>query len=322
MPIIQSTYKAPYFFRKGFIGTVYSGLIRRVNDLTQKRERIHLPDGDFLDLDWSYAQEKTQKLIILLHGLEGNAQRPYMTGTAKLFNTNNVDAVCVNFRGCSGEANLKYYSYHSGATNDLHEVIQHAIYKKHYSEIYIKGISLGANMVLKYLGERNDVPNQIKAVIAVSAPCYLQGSAKELHAFKNVLFHDRFLKHLKNNLNRKQKQFTDILSIEEVKSIKTLSDFDEVYTAKAHGFKDASDYYEQSSSLQFLHNIKTPTLILNALNDSFLSPECYPIKEAKNNPNLYLEMPSHGGHVGFVQRGNIYYNEKRAFEFISEANKS
>ena len=317
MPIVKSAYKAPYFFRNGFISTVYSGLIRRVNGLTQKRERITLLDGDFLDLDWSFSKQKSNKLIILLHGLEGNAQRPYITGTAKLFNTNNIDAVSVNFRGCSGEANLKYYSYHSGATSDLHEVIQHAILQKNYSEIFIKGISLGGNMVLKYLGERDNIPYQIKAVIAVSAPCYLQGAAKELHTFKNVLFHDRFLKHLINNLSRKQMQFSDILSVEDINSIKTLGDFDEVYTSKAHGFKDALDYYEQSSSLQFLPKIKTPTLILNALNDSFLSPECYPVKEAKSNPNVYLEMPPNGGHVGFIENGGFYYNEKRALEFVS-----
>jgi predicted alpha/beta-fold hydrolase len=97
-----------------------------------------------------------------------------------------------------------------------------------------------------------------------------------------------------------------------------LLDLDNVYTSKAHGFKDALDYYEKSSSLQFLPNIKTPTLIINALNDSFLAPECFPIKEAKNNPNLFLEMPNHGGHVGFISRNNSYYNEKRALEFVNE----
>ena len=93
-------------------------------------------------------------------------------------------------------------------------------------------------------------------------------------------------------------------------------DFDNVYTSKSHGFSDAIDYYEKCSCLQFLPNIKTPSLIINALNDSFLSPECYPVKEAKENANLFLEMPNHGGHVGFVQKGGVYYNEQRALEFI------
>ncbi|MEZ4792150.1 MAG: alpha/beta fold hydrolase [Gelidibacter sp.] len=316
MPIIESTYKAPYLFRKGFISTVYSGIIRKVEGVQQKRERIELPDGDFLDLDWSYAKEKSTKVIILLHGLEGNAQRPYITGTAKLFNENGIDAISVNFRGCSGETNRNYNSYHSGATGDLHEVINHAIHQKGYTEIYLKGVSLGGNIILKYLGERDDVPADVKAAVAISVPVYLKGSAKELHSFKNFLFHERFKKHLLRSLKLKHQNFPDKLTLETLQSIKTLNDFDNTYTSKAHGFKDAQDYYEKSSSLQFLPNIKIPTLIINALNDSFLSAECYPVKAAKKNPNLYLEMPKYGGHVGFVDRKNVYYNERRALEFV------
>lgn len=317
MPIIESTFKAPFFFRKGFVATVYSGLFRTVN-LEQKRERLELADGDFIDLDWSYTKQKSDKVIILLHGLEGHAQRPYLTGAAKLFNQNGIDAVSVNFRGCSGEPNRKYYAYHSGATEDLHDIIQHAIQDKGYNEIYLKGVSLGANLALKYLGERDTVPFEVKACIGVSVPCSLQHSAKQLHSLKNKLFHDRFKKKLVTSLKVKQSKFPEQLSEAEVNSINTLTDFDEVYTSKAHGFKDALDYYEQSSCLQYLPNIKVPSLIINALNDSFLTPECFPVKIAKNNPNLYLEMPNHGGHVGFIQRGGFYYNEKRALEFVLE----
>ena len=316
MPIIESTYKPSFYFKNGFISTVYSGLVRRVS-LKQERERITLKDGDFLDLDWSFSNSKSNKLIILLHGLEGNGQRPYMTGTANHFNNNGLDAVCINFRGCSGENNLKYYSYHSGATEDLHAVIQHAILSKNYSEIYLKGFSLGGNIILKYLGEHHAIPDQVKASIAVSIPCDLYGSCKELHKLKNKLFHDRFLRDLVKHLKEKQKLFPEELSIELINTIKTLIEFDTIYTSKAHGFRDALDYYKKSSSLQFLHNIKTPTLIINALNDSFLSSECYPVKEAKRNPNLYLEMPNYGGHAGFVDKKNVYYNEKRALDFIN-----
>ncbi|WP_339893672.1 alpha/beta fold hydrolase [uncultured Algibacter sp.] len=316
MPIIESTYKPSFYFKNGFISTVYSGLVRRVS-LKQERERITLKDGDFLDLDWSFSNSKSNKLIILLHGLEGNGQRPYMTGTANHFNNNGLDAVCINFRGCRGENNLKYYSYHSGETEDLHAVIQHAILSKNYSEIYLKGFSLGGNIILKYLGEHHAIPDQVKASIAVSIPCDLYGSCKELHKLKNKLFHDRFLRDLVKHLKEKQKLFPEELSIELINTIKTLIEFDTIYTSKAHGFRDALDYYKKSSSLQFLHNIKTPTLIINALNDSFLSSECYPVKEAKRNPNLYLEMPNYGGHAGFVDKKNVYYNEKRALEFIN-----
>lgn len=315
MPIIESTYKPPFYFKNGFIATVYSGLFRKVS-LKQERERITLSDGDFLDLDWSFSEEKSNKLIILLHGLEGHAQRPYVTGAAKLFNKHGIDAVCMNFRGCSGEGNLMYKSYHSGSIEDLEAIIRYAISQKGYSEIYLKGVSLGANMILKYLGERESVPKEVKSAIAISVPCNLHGSCMEFHKLKNKLFHDRFLKDLVNSLKLKQKNFPEELSLEALNSIKTLLDFDNIYTSKAHGFKDAIDYYEKNSSLQFIPHIKTPTLIINALNDSFLSATCYPIKVAKQNPNVHLEMPQFGGHVGFINRGAVYYNEKRALEFV------
>lgn len=282
----------------------------------QTRERITLLDGDFLDIDWSYAQQKSNKVIILLHGLEGHAQRPYITGTAKLFNQNSIDACAVNFRGCSGEPNLLYCSYHSGATEDLDAVVKHILTKDQYDEIYIKGISLGANIALKYIGEDNDLPKELKAVIAISTPCNLRGSCDKLLSIKNRHYATRFLGHLKDKLKPKLIQFPDKISKVDFDSIKTLIDFDHVYTSKAHGFKDAYDYYEKASSLQFLPNIKVRSLIINALNDSFLSAECFPVKEAKVNPNLFLEMPKYGGHVGFIDKRNIYYNEWRSLRFL------
>ena len=323
MPILQSTFKPLFQFKNGFIATVYSGIFRKIT-LEQSRERMETRDADFLDLDWSHAHtatalstsEKAEAVVILLHGLEGHGQRPYVTGTAKLFNQNGMDAVCVNFRGCSGADNRFYNSYHSGATNDLDDVINHCIQEKKYSTIYIKGISLGGNIILKYLGEDREVPKEVKAAISISAPVYLNGSAIELHKPKNKAFAIRFRQHLIKKLKVKQKQYPEKLSNANLSAIKTLRDFDEFYTSKAHGFLNALDYYEKSSSLQFLPHITVPTLLINALNDSFLSSECYPVKEAKHNDQLYLEMPNFGGHVGFIQKGGMYYNEMRALEFV------
>ncbi len=318
MPIVESNFKPPFQFKNGFIATVYSGLIRKVNGLEQQRERISTYDDDFLDLDWSYAENKSNAVIILLHGLEGHAQRPYVTGMAKLCNEHGIDAVNVNFRGCSGEDNKYYHSYHSGATDDLDVVVQHCIKNKGYSNVYIKGISLGGNITLKYLGEERVIPEEIKAAVAISVPVHLTGSATELHKAKNKAFAIRFRHHLVDKLKVKIKQHPDKITVTEINSIKTLRDFDEVYTSKAHGFKDASDYYIKSSSRQFLPHIKVPTLIINALNDSFLSHECFPVKEAKESEYLFLEMPKFGGHVGFIQYGGFYYNEKQALDFIQK----
>ena len=173
-------------------------------------------------------------------------------------------------------------------------------------------------MALKYVGESALVPNAIKAVIAVATPCDLNGSCIELLKLKNKPFAIHFLAHLKKKLIAKIEKYPDQISKNDFNTIKNLREFDDIYTSKAHGFIDAEDYYSKASCLQFLPNIKVPSLIINALNDSFLSPSCYPVKEAKGNPNLHLEMPQYGGHVGFIAKGNVYYNESRALDFVSE----
>lgn len=316
MPQLSSDYTPPLLFKNGHFATIYSGIIRSVNGVVQKRERITLSDGDFLDLDWSDSVTETQKLVVLLHGLEGDAQRPYITGSAKILNQNGYDACAVNYRGCSGEPNIKYRSYHSGATEDLIEVLNHILNTRHYSKIYLKGFSLGGNLLLKYLGEGNDVPKELKGAVAVSVPCNLHYSCKQLLSSKNILYAIKFKGNLLGKLRQKQQMFPEKISDNDIKRIKTLKDFDDIYTSQAHGFEDALDYYKKSSSLQFLPHIQVPSLIINAKDDSFLGPECYPVKETDKNTKLFLEMPSYGGHVGFWGKNNITYTEKRALNFF------
>ncbi len=318
MPLLSSDYRPPLHFRNGHLSTIYSGLFRRIDGLGQKRERLELPDGDFMDLDWSFAKSKSHKVVILLHGLEGNAQRPYITGAAKAFNKAGTDACAVNFRGCSGETNRLFRSYHSGATEDLDAVVQHIVKTKHYSKIYIKGISLGGNMAMKYLGEEREIPKEVKAAIGVSVPCDLYSSLRQLLKTKNLPYAQRFRKHLVAKLVLKLPLFPDKISKKNIENIKTLKDFDDIYTSRAHGFKNALDYYEHCSCRQFLPNIKVPSLIINATNDSFLGKECYPYREAEANENVHLETPKFGGHVGFFDWGNAYYSEKRAIKFLED----
>lgn len=317
MPLLPSHYRPPFVFRNGHFSTIYAGLVRKVNGVVQKRERLELADGDFLDLDWSEAAVPTKKVAILLHGLEGNAQRHYITGSAKSLNLANYDCCAVNFRGCSGEANRLYRSYHSGATGDLISVLEHMLQNRDYKEIYLLGYSLGGNLILRYLGEGNRIPDQLKAVVAVSVPCDLKDACDQLLHSKNALYSTRFKKNLLAKLRQKQNQFPDRISDEQIQGIITLKDFDDAYTAPAHGFADALDYYEQCSSKSVLGAITVPSLILNAKNDSFLGPLCYPYQEAKNNPKLHLEVPSFGGHVGFWGKHNISYAEKRTLEFFN-----
>ena len=199
-------------------------------------------------------------------------------------------------------------------------MVHHILNVKNYDELYLKGFSLGGNLVLKYLGEQLEkVPSQIKSAVAISVPCDLKNSQEQFLKTNNILYAKRFKKHLKEKLVEKQILFPDLISSKEILNIKTLKDFDDTYTSKAHGFKNALDYYKQCSSLKFLPNIKIPTLLINAKNDSFLGAECYPYLEAKNNTFLYLETPNFGGHVGFFGKKNITYSEKRGLNFFNEA---
>ena len=311
-------YSPPLLFRNGHIATIYAGLFRRVHGVEQQRERMNLPDGDFMDLDWSYSKNASDKLVVLLHGLEGHGQRPYITGSAKIFNQHGYDACAVNFRGCSGETNTLFRSYHSGATEDLDAVLNHVVSLEKYSQIIIKGFSLGGNMTLKYLGEGRSVPKEVKAAVAISVPCDLHDSLIQLLKPKNVLYAKRFRNHLVAKLWAKHEKFPDLISRDEIRAIKNLKDFDDIYTSKAHGFDDAIDYYTRCSSKQFLKGVNTPTLIINARDDSFLGQACYPIEEVDNNENLFMEMPAYGGHVGFYEKDNISYTEKLAVKFLRE----
>ncbi len=317
MPLVSSNYNPPYFFKNGHLSTIYAGLLREIKNLVQERERISLPDNDFLDLDWSYASNPSQKVAVLLHGLEGNAQRTYIQGSALALTKYGYDVCAINLRGCSGEPNTTYRSYHSGATEDLKAVLDHILQHKSYSSMYLKGFSLGGNLLLKYLGEGNILPAELKGAVAVSVPCQLADSLQQLLSVKNVAYAARFKKNLIEKLKTKQKLFPSQISNMEIEKIKTLKDFDDIYTSKAHGFNNAMDYYTKCSCRQFLKQITIPSLIINAQNDSFLGEACYPIAEAKYSNQIYLEIPKYGGHVGFHGAKNVTYTERRSVAFFN-----
>lgn len=318
MPLIASTYKAPFLFRNAHISTIYPSLFRKVKGVIQTRERLTLADGDFIDLDLSYASNPSNKVAVILHGLEGNGQRQYTLGLSKHLNNKGWDTAIINLRGCSGEINKKYKSYHAGASDDLNEVINYMITNHKYTNISLCGFSLGGNIVLKYLGEGRATPSIIKSAVAISVPCDLLDSLTEISKPKNFLYQRRFLKYLKQKLVERQIIHPDKIALSNIIECKNLIDIDNLYTSKAHGYKDASDYYAKCSSKQFLTSIKIPTLILNAKNDSFLGPKCYPIQEAKNNDYLSLEISKHGGHVGFYTINDVYYNESKTVAFLDK----
>ncbi|RPA68779.1 alpha/beta fold hydrolase [Cyclobacteriaceae bacterium YHN15] len=316
MPLVKKIdYDYPKWLFNGHLQTIIPGLFRTSFALPFERERVNTPDGDFLDLDW--LNNDSNSLVIISHGLEGNSRRPYMIGMARHFFQNGFDVLNWNYRGCSEELNKKPIFYHSGATYDLDFVVNHAA--ENYDHLYLIGFSLGGNLTLKFLGEKRERNPKIRKAVAISVPLHLESSCEKISSGENILYSKRFLKTLKEKVVRKSMQFPEEIPTGILRKIKTLQDFDNYYTGPLHGFRDAHDYYEQNSSLYFLENIEIPALILNAQNDPFLSDKCFPISMGRKLETVWMDFPKYGGHVGFRPRKkeDIYWSEKRAFEFIT-----
>jgi predicted alpha/beta-fold hydrolase len=316
MPLLPSNFhKSPRYLFNGHLQTILPSTLRRLPPVTYLRERIITPDQDFLDLDWSRVNSGT--LVVLSHGLEGDTNRPYMKGMVQAMNNAGWDALAWNFRSCSGEPNHLLRSYHMGAVEDLDLVVRHALKTGSYQTVYLVGFSMGGNLTLNYLGQwPTQVPAQVSRAAVFSVPCHMKSACLQLAKPANRIYMKRFLRSLHEKLKEKAQRFD--LDLANYKKITTFEEFDDRYTAPLHGFKNAADYYERCSSVAHLHRIRIPTLLVNALNDPFLSQECFPVEQAQQNPNFYLEMPKDGGHVGFSEnflKGH-YYSERRAVAFL------
>ena len=315
MPIVKTQYSPPFPFKNKHLNTIYSSLFRKVELVSFKRKRIETPDDDFLDVD--FLENGSRKIVILCHGLEGSSDSKYIQATAKLLSLNGYSIAAMNYRFCSGEINRQLITYHSGKTDDLNTVINYVL--PNYESIYLVGFSLGGNLVLKYNGDGLfPLDSKIKANVAVSVPVDLKGSSISLKRKENLLYQWRFLRTLLQKMYLKHQQYPQELDLKFLKNVKNLSDFDEYFTSKINGFKDANDYYLKASSRQFIPNISKPTLLLNAKDDPFLSQSCFPVSEAKKSECFYLMIPSYGGHVGFISRGNFYWSEYEILNFIDK----
>ena len=309
------TFSPPWYLFNRHFETIYPALFRKVINGSNDSVRVITKDKDFIDLD--YYNVQSDKTVVLSHGLEGNSKKPYMIGMINILLNAGFNCVAWNFRGCSGIHNKYPYSYHSGATHDLDNIIQKTEYIFPHSKIYLIGFSLGGNLTLKYLGE-NSLNSRIEKAIAVSVPLDLHQSCLEISKNSNWIYTRRFLKTLKRKITDKAKLFPQEINVSAIKEITNLLEFDDRYTAPLHGFKNAIDYYTQCSSINFLEKISIPTLIINARNDPFLSQECYP--KNINTGFIKYDYPPFGGHLGFKMSGykNKYYHEIKSLEFLSK----
>lgn len=316
MPVVASRFSPPLLLRSGHLQTLLPALLPRRIECAFSRERLELADGDFIDLDW--LRTGHARLAILTHGLEGDTSANYIRGQARALADAGWDVLAWNFRGCSGEQNRLFRYYHAGDTGDLRAVVAHAAAK--YPRIALVGYSLGGNVTLKYLGEAP--PHRaVVAGVAIDAAIDLAACVRRLdREAANWIYRRHFLRSLIEKIEAKARQFPGRIDLAGARGIRGVEEYDDRYAAPIHGFRDAEDYYAQSSSRQFLHRIGVPTLLLNARNDPFLAPSCFPVAEAEQSGHFFLEAPAHGGHVGFLDlaRGVQPWSERRVVEFFAE----
>lgn len=317
--IIHSEFKPAWWLTNTHGQTLYRTLTHRVNVSVDSYERLELPDGDFIDLIWKVnGLGNDAPLIILVHGLGGNINSAYVTTLFHAFNKSGYRAVLMNLRGASGEPNRLPRSYHGGDTADLAYFLNVLKLREPRTKKAVVGISLGGNILLKWLGETSS-QSVVDAAVAVSVPFQLKNVVQKI----NKGFSRVYQAHLLEKLRTVFLQKLDVincqlpLSKEKLFSIKTLYEFDEQITAPLHGFANADEYYQKSSSRQYLSQITTPTLIIHALDDPFMTPEILPTAH-ELSADILLELSPHGGHVGFIADKKHFWLEQRISNFLMD----
>lgn len=311
------SYRPPLWLRNGHLQSIWPTFFRRIDLMAPRAEVLSTDDGDELHLDWY--QQGSDRLAILSHGLEGHSRRPYVLGLARAMLADGWDVLAWNFRSCGGHMNHLPRFYHSGSTEDLRTVVQHVFETSRYGSLALSGFSMGGNLTMLYLGEEgNNLDSRIRGGISFSVPCDLAGSASMLALPSRKVYMQRFLKDLHAKMKEKAQRFPEVIDIDGFEQIRNFQQFDDRYTAPLHGFRDAEEYWAQASCLPRLADIRVPSLIVNAIDDPFLSPSCFPEKRTQLGDWVRLEAPRWGGHVGFVElaRDGYYWSERRALKFF------
>ncbi len=308
-------YRPPLALRSGHLQTVLPTLFRRVDGVAYRRERLELADGDFLDLDW-VGRPEGASVAVVAHGLEGSSDRAYVRGMARELSRRGWAVCAWNLRGCSGEPNRLLSAYHSGMTADLGAVVDHVL-AEDAVEVAVVGFSLGGNLTLKWLGEQGGgLDPRVVAGAGVSVPVDLAGSSEAMEAWSRRVYMLRFMRSLTEKVVEKAGRFDGAPDPAAVRRARTFREFDGLFTAPVHGFDSAEDYWARASSLPVLPAIRVPALLVNALDDPFLAPSCFPVEAAAVNPDVTLLLPEYGGHVGFIRRSGPYWSEDVVGQFL------
>ena len=314
--------------RNPHLQTLWGPLWRKSTPLAHQRERLWLADGDFLDLDWSGPHQSDTPLVLVLHGLTGSSSSHYVLGLQHALQARGWASVAVNWRGCSGEPNLLPRSYHSGASEDLAEVVAHLRAQRPLAPLYAVGYSLGGNVLLKHLGEAGSA-SQLQAAVAVSVPFRLDQCADRIGLGFSRVYQAHFIREMISYVKNKERDFLHrghheglaaLARLGPLTRMRTFWDFDGRITAPLNGFSDAHDYYKRSSSRYYLGENRTPTLIIQSSDDPFVFRHSLP-DASELASSTTLELHARGGHVGFVEgslRQPGYYLERRIPEWLAQ----
>jgi uncharacterized protein len=317
-------YSPAWWIPGGHLQTLWGKLFRRQTPALTVLERWDTPDGDFLELHRLTARRDAPRLL-LLHGLEGTVRSHYAQALLNEAARRGWGADLLIFRSCGSELNLTRRFYHSGETGDVAFILDRILDEFPASQLALVGVSLGGNVLLKFLGERGeDLPPQLKAAAAISVPFDLARSSMRVNRGFSKFYQRFFLNSLRKKAQEKARRFPDLASQDGIAALRTLEDFDNLITGPLHGFRDAQDYYARSSSLPYLKNIRLNTLLFSAVDDPLLPAEVLDeVREvARYNPALEVDFVDKGGHAGFIT-GSVpwrpfYYAEYRVGEFFAE----
>lgn len=309
---------------------MWGRLTRRRLTVPLHAEQWTTPDDDALEirrLRLPTTGSTSTPHVVFLHGLEGGVHSHYIANLFAEAAQRHWSADLILFRGCATELNRARRFYHSGETTDLDFAIRRMIAERPEAPIGLIGVSLGGNVLLKWLGESqpSSIPAQVRGAVAVSVPFDLARGCQYLSRGFSRVYERFFLRSLLAKTRRKLESHPDLCDAAALNRVRTLWDFDDVVTAPVHGFRDALDYYTKSSSIQFLHAIRVPTLLLSARDDPFLPPDVLDAVQsiASENPALQIEFVRRGGHVGFISGRvpwrPVYYAEWRAVEFLARS---
>lgn len=278
--------------------TIWPNLLRPTPHVAMVEERAETPDHDFVMLHNAWGDPK-RPTVLILHGLEGSAEAVYVRSMVRRLQMAGWNCVAMEFRGCSRNLNHAPRLYHSGETSDLDFIVRYLHKTREISSLYVLGFSLGGNIVAKWLGEVGS-DAQVRGAVVLSPPFDLRGSAAKIEDSLFGAYTRYFLKSLVRRAMAKDRQHPGLIDIARVIRSRTIVEFDTHATAPMHGFRDAFDYYDQSSCVRFLPLVRVPTLLLASQDDPYTPHDTIPFDISNQSPWIVPQFPARGGHLGFV----------------------